>query len=160
MLFDTHLFPLVRFINISFILHNFPTIGTSYYARHTYCSVSAFCMVYTSCINLNSNLNSCNTSELSRTICQARQNYLSVPIFSWRKLEQRISRIVINSEWQTRGRGQFQKSEYKKKKIVVYLSILEFDISSIRSFLKRGKRLYNAMHFHNVSLGFFLWLYL
>ena len=40
------------------------------------------------------------------------------------------------------------------KEIVAYLSILEFDISSVRSFLYRG-RLYNAMYFHNVSLGFF-----
>jgi hypothetical protein len=43
--------------------------------------------------------------------------------------------------------------------IVAYLSILEFDISSVRSFLCRG-RLYNAMHFHNVSLGFFMTLFI
>jgi len=106
----------------------------------------------TAYINLNTNLNSYNSSELLRTISQVRKNYLSVPILSWRKLEQRISRIVINSQWQTTVRGQLEM--FGGGEIVAYLSILEFDISSVRSFLCRG-RLYNAMHFHNVSLGFF-----
>jgi len=110
----------------------------------------------TAYIHSNTNLNSYSSSELLRTISQVRKNYLSVPILSWRKLEQRISRIVINSQWQTTVRGQlemFGGGGGVGGEIVAYLSILEFDISCVRTFLCRG-RLYKAMHFHNVSLGF------
>ena len=108
----------------------------------------------TAYINLNTNLNSYNSSELLRTISQVRKNYLSVPILSWRKLEQNASLASLSIRSDKRPYGASWKCLGGGGGIVAYLSILEFDISSVRSFLCRG-RLYNAMHFHNVSLGFF-----